>query len=347
MFKASRPQVIKFKNLKKIKDFKRSYLNYLVFIMKLSAIIIRAVLGILFFVGGVFFSRSALSDFKILGNPYLTPTLIALLSGVFGVFAVPFLAEKIRRWFESLITATVAKTLAPWTKQVGKQVGKQIGKAVSSRRKPSKRKQLAINNQQSSVLLDTSAIIDGRLLDILKTGFLDSPLIVPQFVLDELQRLADSGNDLKRQRGRRGLEILDEMKKDKEIKLNVGAGFIPARGGEDDVDKQLVQMAKKMRAKIATVDFNLNKAASVSGIKILNVNELANSVKTVVLPGEKMKLKVVQKGKEVGQGVGYLEDGTMVVVEEGEGLVGEQVEVEVSRILQTEAGKMIFSKLQA
>ena len=314
--------------------------------MSLSFIIIRAILGIIFFVGGVFVSRSALSDFHIFGNPYLAQSLIALVSGVFGVFAVPFLAEKIRRWFESLITVTVAKTLAPWTKQVSKQVGKQIGKAVSSRRK----KHSALSPQPSavsSVILDTSAIIDGRLLDIIKTGFLDSPLIVPQFVLDELQRLADSGNDLKRQRGRRGLEILDEMKKDKEINLTVAAGPWPAQDKDKDVDKQLVQMAKKLKAKIATVDFNLNKAASVSGLKILNVNELANSVKTVVLPGEKMKLKVVQEGKEAGQGVGYLEDGTMIVVEEGEGMVGKNVEVEVSRILQTAAGRMVFSKLQA
>ena len=306
--------------------------------MNLSFIIIRAVLGIIFFVGGVLLSRGALSDFHIFGNPYLAQSLIALVSGVFGVFAVPFIAEKTRRWFESLITITVAK-----------QVGKQIGKALSHRRKPSKRKQSAISSRQSSVspvILDTSAIIDGRLLDIIKTGFLDAPLIVPQFVLDELQRLADSGADLKRQRGRRGLEILNEMKKDKGIDLSVETWHALSLPRDADVDKQLVQMAKKLKAKIATVDFNLNKAASVSGLKILNVNELANSVKTVVLPGEKMALKIVQKGKEHGQGVGYLEDGTMVVVEEGEGLVGESVEVEVSRVLQTEAGKMVFSKLQ-
>jgi len=313
--------------------------------MSLSFIIIRAILGIIFFIGGVFLSRGALSDFHIFGNPYLAQSLIALVSGVFGVFAVPFLAEKIRRWFESLITVTVAKTLAPWTKQVSKQVGKQIGKAVSSRRgKQENKKTRKQETTPSSVILDTSAIIDGRLLDIIKTGFLDAPLVVPQFVLDELQRLADSGNDLKRQRGRRGLEILDEMKKDREIDLDVVAEL--ALPSNADVDKKLVMMAKKLKAKIATVDFNLNKAASVSGLKILNVNELANSVKTVVLPGEKMKLKIVQKGKEVGQGVGYLEDGTMIVVEEGEGMVGKNVEVEVSRILQTAAGRMVFSKLQ-
>jgi len=309
--------------------------------MSLSFIIVRAVLGIIFFIGGVLLSRNSLSAFTLFGNPYLAQSLIALVSGVFGVFVVPFLAEKARRWFESLITITVAQ-----------QVGKQIGKALSHRRK----RQSPITKHQSPitpVILDTSAIIDGRLLDVVRTGFLDAPLIVPQFVLDELQHLADSSADLKRQRGRRGLEILNEMKKDKEIKLEVEDSIIERgskhrrNGGDSDVDKQLVAMAKKLKAKIATVDFNLNKAASVSGVKILNVNELANSVKTAVLPGEKMTLKIVQKGKEVGQGVGYLEDGTMVVVEEGEGRVGQAVEVEVSRVLQTEAGKMVFSKLQA
>jgi len=297
--------------------------------MSLSFIIIRVILGIAFFVGGVLLSRNSLSDFALFGNPYLTQALAALLSGVFGVFAIPFLAEKIRRWFESLIKATVAK-----------QVGKQIGKAFSSRHK----KQRTINRKQkteNSVILDTSAIIDGRLLDVLKTGFLDSPLIVPQFVLDELQHLADSGNDLKRQRGRRGLEILDEMKKDKGMNLTVAAGLVPANS---DVDKQLVKTAKKLKAKIATVDYNLNKAASVSDIKVLNVNELTNAVKAVVLPGENIKIKITQKGKEEGQGVGYLEGGTMVVVEEGEGLVGKGVEVEVSRVLQTAAGRMVFAK---
>ena len=310
--------------------------------MKLSAIIIHALLGIIFFAGGVFLSHNFLADLKILGNPYLAQTLIALLAGVFGVFAVPFLAERARRWFEGLLAATVAKTLAPWTKQLSRQVGKQIGKAVASRRKKEFRSSSVIH-PPSSVILDTSVIIDGRLLDILKTGFLDSPLIVPQFVLDELQRIADSPDDLKRQRGRRGLEILDGMKSDKEINLTVGATRVsPA---SDDVDKQLVRMAKKLGAKIATVDFNLNKAASVSGIKVLNVNELANALKTVVLPGERLKIKVVQKGKEEGQGVGYLEDGTMVVVEDGWNLIGKEVEVEVSRILQTAAGRMVFGKI--
>jgi uncharacterized protein YacL len=316
--------------------------------MNLSFFIIRALLGIIFFALGVWLPRNVAAGPwpALLGNPYLLQSLVALLFGVFGVFAVPFLAENVRRWFESLITITVAKTLAPWTKQISKQMGKQIGKAVS-RRKPKPSVPSSIFHLPSSVILDTSVIIDGRLLDILKSGFLDVPLVVPQFVLDELQHLADSGNDLKRQRGRRGLEILDEIKRDKEIDLTVKEDGRWKMEDGGDVDKQLIKIAKQLKAKIATVDYNLNKAASVSGIRVLNVNELANCLKTVVLPGEKLKIRVVQKGKEEGQGVGYLEDGTMVVIEEGDGLVGQQVEVEVSRVLQTAAGKMVFSKLQA
>jgi len=311
--------------------------------MSLSFVIIRAILGIVFFVGGALLSGGLSSGIRLLGDPALTRALAALLAGIFGIFAVPFLAEKVRRWFESLITITVAKTLAPWTKQVSKQMGKQIGKAVSRRKS---RLPPSLPTPPTPVILDTSVIIDGRLLDILKTGFLEAPLLVPQFVLDELQHLADSGNDLKRQRGRRGLEILDEIKSDKGINLTVEDGRWKIEDG-GEVDKRLVQMAKKLKAKIATVDFNLNKAASVSGIRVLNVNELANCLKTVVLPGEKLKVRVVQKGKEEGQGVGYLEDGTMVVIEDGNDLVGETVEVEVSRVLQTAAGKMVFSRLQA
>lgn len=310
--------------------------------MNLSFIIIRAVLGLVFFALGVFLSRNFLADFQILGNPYLAPTLAALLSGVFGVFVVPFLAERIRRWFESLIRATVMRALAEWTRQVGKQVGR----AVEQRRKLSSAKlPKAPKHPRPSIILDTSAIIDGRLRDVIHTGFLDASLIVPQFVLDELQHLADSPNDLKRQRGRRGLEILAEIKSDKGVIIERSSkGW---RNGEDsDVDKQLVQLARDLKAKIATVDYNLNKAASVSGIQILNVNELANAIKTAALPGESLEIKVVQKGKEAGQGVGYLSDGTMVVVEDGDGLVGKKIKVKVSRVLQTAAGRMVFAKLQ-
>lgn len=192
---------------------------------------------------------------------------------------------------------------------------------------------------QRPLILDTSAIIDGRIADIAKTGFLDGAFVVPSCILEELQKISDAKNRLKRNRGRRGLEILEELKKQE---------FLPFRIIEcralnlERLDSELLKFAKKLKGKVVTTDYNLNKVAKVSGVKVLNVNELANMVKTVVLPGEELITTVIQKGKEKGQGVGYLPDGTMVVVEEGEDLIGQEVETVVERLFQTEAGRMIF-----
>lgn len=192
-----------------------------------------------------------------------------------------------------------------------------------------------------ALVLDTSAVIDGRIADIATTGFIGGTLVVPSCVLQELQQVADSKNGLKRNRGRRGLEILEELKEVGEIEFMVVECY-PDKG--EEVDVTILNFAKELNGKVITTDYNLNKVAKVSGVPILNVNELANMVKTVVLPGEKLTLKIIQKGKEDGQGVGYLPDGTMVVVEEGDKLIGEEVEVEVKRLLQTDAGRMIFAK---
>lgn len=312
--------------------------------MSLSyVVIIRTILGIIFFVLGVFTARTFFADFAIFDNPYLSQTLVALVFGVFGVFAVPFLAEQVRNWFESLIQTTVAKTLADWTKQFSKQAVK----TVEFRRKgPTLNKVQPSSNAATEVILDTSAVIDGRILDIAQLGFVDGSFVVPRVVLDELQRLADSGNDLKRARGRRGLDILEEIKSDSDLNLEI-SDFTPSERRElrgENVDKQLIELAKKRGARIASVDFNLLKTASVSGVKILNVNALAKRLRMVVLPGEALEIEIREKGKEPGQGVGYLEDGTMVVVEDGGELIGKTSLVKVTRALQTEAGRMIFAK---
>ena len=175
---------------------------------------------------------------------------------------------------------------------------------------------------------------------------MEAPLIIPQFVVDELQAVADSENDLKRQRGRRGFEILENVKKikGKSFRLLESKDQDQNQTNQEAVDRRLIALTKRYQGRLCTVDFNLNKAATVSGVKVLNVNDLANAVKTTVLPGEPLNIKVVQPGKEVGQGVGYLEDGTMVVVENGRNLLGKTIKVIVSRILQTSAGKMVFSK---
>ena len=191
-------------------------------------------------------------------------------------------------------------------------------------------------------VLDTSVIIDGRIYDIFATGFVEGPVVVPTFVIDELQFIADSSDDLKRVRGRRGLDILNKMQKE----LNLEVVISDKNYSDiDEVDSKLLKLAKDLKGKVVTNDYNLNKVAEVYGVEVLNTNELANSVKTVVIPGENMLVNVLKEGKEHNQGLGYLDDGTMIVVEEGRHLIGKTVNCIVSSVIQTAAGKMIFVKL--
>jgi len=193
------------------------------------------------------------------------------------------------------------------------------------------------------ILLDTSVIIDGRIADICKTGFLDGKFIVPRFVLKELQQIADSSDSLKRERGRRGLDILGKLQKSANIDVKIhNDDFDDIK----EVDLKLVKLAKVLSAKIFTNDYNLNKVSEIQGIRVLNVNELANALRPVVLPGEIMEIRLIKEGKEYNQGVGYLEDGTMIVVDNGRRLIGQNVHVVVGSVLQTAAGRMIFGKLQ-
>jgi uncharacterized protein YacL len=191
-------------------------------------------------------------------------------------------------------------------------------------------------------LVDTSAIIDGRLVDVMKTRFLSGAVVVPDFVLDELQRVADSADALKRARGRRGLEIVEELKASANGGFTVRAADYPELEG---VDAKLVRMAQEVGGSIVTTDYNLNKVAQIQGVEVLNVNELANALKPAVLPGEPLQVKVIREGREYDQGVGYLQDGTMIVVEGGRGAVGTEITVEVTSVLQSPSGKMIFTKL--
>jgi len=193
------------------------------------------------------------------------------------------------------------------------------------------------------VLLDTSVIIDGRIVDICKTRFLGGKVIIPKFVLRELQQIADSTDPIKRQRGRRGLEILNTIQKEPGMDISIHEQDFPETS---EVDAKLVKLAKLIEAKILTVDFNLNRVASIQGIKVLNINELANALKPVVFPGEQMRIKLIKEGKEHNQAIGYLDDGTMVVVEDARRMIGQDVEVAVTSVLQTQAGRMIFTKLE-
>ncbi len=192
-----------------------------------------------------------------------------------------------------------------------------------------------------SKILDTSVIIDGRIADICKTGFIEGKLVIPQFVLEELQHIADSADSLKRNRGRRGLDVLNKIRKELDIPVEIYDGDY-----EDiqEVDSKLVKLAKELGGKIITNDYNLNKVSELQGVPVLNINDLANAVKQVVLPGEEMTVQVIKEGKELNQGVAFLDDGTMIVVADGRDYLNETIDVLVTSVLQTSAGKMIFVK---
>ncbi len=200
--------------------------------------------------------------------------------------------------------------------------------------------ELELEQQASSTLVDTSSIIDGRIADIVRTGFLGGELVVPEFVLKELQQVADSGDPLKRARGRRGLEVVQGLRDDIRVATpDVDFPDVP------DVDAKLLKLAKERGMPILTTDFNLNRLARIQDVQVLNVNELANALKPAVLPGEQLEIKLIREGKEADQAVGYLDDGTMVVVEGGRRMLGETLAVSVTSVLQSPSGKMIFTRL--
>lgn len=192
-------------------------------------------------------------------------------------------------------------------------------------------------------ILDTSVIIDGRIADIAETGFVEGTLIVPKFILEELQYIADSSDDLRRTRGRRGLDILKRMQQQNPLRVEFTEDDVPNAAG---ADSKLVALGLKMRAKILTNDFNLHKVAELQGVEVLNINQLANAMKPAVLPGETLQVQILREGKSQGQGVAYLDDGTMVVIENARRFIGKEVEVSVTSVLQTTAGRMIFSEIK-
>lgn len=215
----------------------------------------------------------------------------------------------------------------------GKEIFSILGLRLS-REKPGRKEEV--------VLLDTSVIIDGRIADIIQTGFISGAILIPRFVLNELQHIADSQDTLRRNRGRRGLDILNKLQKDSQVPIRITEADVKEAR---EVDDKLVRLAKTLQCPIVTNDYNLNRVAELQGIKVLNINELANAVKAIVLPGESITVHIIQEGKELGQGVGYLDDGTMIVIEEGRRHIDETVEVTVTRVLQTVAGRMIFAQL--
>lgn len=205
----------------------------------------------------------------------------------------------------------------------------------------SKEKKTKGLNKGDPKVLDTSVIIDGRIFDLCQTGFIEGTLIIPNFVLEELRHIADSSDGLKRNRGRRGLDILNKIQKELSIEVQIWEKDFPEIA---EVDSKLLKLAQVLSGKVITNDYNLNKVAEFQGVPVLNINELANAIKPVVLPGEDMTIQIIKDGKESGQGIAYLDDGTMIVVEGGRKSIGEVVDVVVTSVLQTAAGRMIFAK---
>ena len=220
---------------------------------------------------------------------------------------------------------------------IGIRVGREGWLAVSHPPKT------PLHSETTLKLLDTSVIIDGRIADLCETGFIEGTFVVPKFILLELQHISDSSDGLKRARGRRGLDVLNAIQKMPNIKVSIVEDDFPHI---KEVDSKLVELAKKIDAKILTNDLNLNKVAGIQGLKILNINELCNALKPVVLPGETIRVFVLKEGKEAGQGVAYLDDGTMVVVDHAKRWIGKNVDVIVTSVLQTSAGRMIFTRLK-
>lgn len=271
---------------------------------------------------GIVLVRQYLSDLALFGQIRFERVIAALTFGAFGFFLVPMLTETIRTW--SVILAS----------RVATEVVRQMH--ALSRSRTSRKEKQWIN----PLVLDTSAIIDGRLLDIANTGFLVGTLIVPKSILSELHTIADSSDTIRRNRGRRGLDVLSALKKVKHVQVVINTDTLDG----ETVDQKVLNLAKAIRGRIVTTDFNLNKVAQVHGISVLNVNQLAHAVKTPVIPGEQITIKVIALGKSADQGIGYLEDGTMVVVEKGARLIGQEITASVARVIQTVAGRMLFVK---
>lgn len=246
--------------------------------------------------------------------PYLGVIISIVLYIVFGYLGMTILTKK----REDIISA-----LPNMSKKTNKDFPSKTKKGLTPK------------------ILDTSVIIDGRIADICDTGFIEGPLVIPEFVLEELQHIADSSDDLKRARGRRGLDILNRIQKELDIEVIIHEKKFSE---EKEVDSKLLKLTRMLDGKILTNDYNLNKVAEVQSISVLNINDLANAVKPIVLPGEKMVVEVVKDGKESGQGLAYLDDGTMIVVESGKRYIGKTIDVLVTSVLQTSAGRMIFAK---
>lgn len=293
--------------------------------------------GGLFIIGFNFSYNSFFKENPLYGIPFLAEVLISITSALIGFYIIPMLLLRARDWIETLIINTVSDIVRSFWDQQSKKMNDRK-KEKRKQKKEEAAKKLA-EDLENAIVLDTSILVDGRILDVVKTGFLDNTLVVSSEVMDELHKISDSAKKLKRERGRRGLDMVKKLKGATKVimpDLNVK---------EKGVDKQLLKYCKDKKLKMMTLDFNLNKLSQAKGVKVLNINDLVDAVKISVLPGEELTVEIVQEGKEKKQGVGYMPDGTMLIVENARDLVGKEVLAKVQRVIQSSAGKIIFCDL--
>jgi len=272
-----------------------------------------------------------------------------LLSAVLGLILGLIVAALLRQMItlgpgilSSTLSAILYLVLGALGYNIGKRRSREFMTMITRLSGAREKSKIRKHGYAARKFLDTSAIIDGRILEIAGTGFIEGEFVIPQFVVDELQHVADSADDSRRERGRRGLEILQEMK-EKLRQLTIDDADIE---GISDVDVKLLRQARDCGGTVITVDYNLQKAAAVSGVKALNVNELVEALRPTVIQGMELRIRVSREGKEAGQGVGYLSDGTMIVIEDGKKKIGEETDILVTSVLQTSAGRMVFARLK-
>jgi uncharacterized protein YacL len=303
-----------------------------------TPLVLRVIVSLLSAILGFNFTRTAFfRQYPLFGVRFVGELMSMIIAGLLGYFALPTFLLQLKNWFEGLVSNAVSEIVARFWEEQSKKL--QEARREKQRKQAEDAKNKMQKAMEGAVLVDTSVLVDGRILDIIKTGFMNRPLIVSQNVIDELHQISDSPDKIKRQRGRRGLDVVKKLKKQTKV-------LSPTiKGKKKGVDKTLVSFAKEHNLQLMTLDFNLNKVAEVLGIKVLNINDLVNALKTVLLPGEEIEVDIIQKGKEKGQGVGYMSDGTMIVVSESDDKVGQKVRANVQKVIQSAAGKMVFCDL--
>lgn len=310
--------------------------------------IIALLIAFLFFILSPFFIRHIIRMVETVDRSFQKMSLADLALGAVGglialaisyfIFSRALYSLQIIGSFLAILVNVVAFVMGA---NIAIRKKDELGQWIGRLRGDKGARQNKKNEAGDAKVLDTSVIIDGRIFDLCQTGFVEGTLIIPTFVLEELRHIADSSDSLKRNRGRRGLDVLNKIQKELDIPVKIWDKDVPTAR---EVDIKLLHLAKELGGKVLTNDFNLNKVAEFQGVPVLNINELANALKPVLLPGEEMTTLVAKPGKELNQGIGYLDDGTMIVIDNGKRYVGETIDVVVTSVLQTAAGRMIFAR---